>query len=753
MKRKMTPLEIFYIFHYTVFNNNKYKIMHILWVILTLVIVWPAQLLAQDAFNLESNRAVRTGYQLFGGYVTDLGIDSTGRMYASTLSPNGIFSSTDNATSWSGPVAGTDMGKINALAISDEPDTAYVIGGVHLYKTTDAGRHWTELVGSQGDTAANDFDLAIAYANGVLVVPTDDGSVDVSTDEGATFTNVSIPGTTDFTSLVGNSTGSEFYIIASGEETETRTLYVLDTTTLAVTATDQTGNHVWVAVKPTDDQFIVIAGAEGAFYTTTGVSGSWQTLTSSAVIGEVTFVGERIYLGDTYTDDLGATTTRLLTNVSQHAVDPANAETILLGSGTGVELSTDGGDTWSSTSNGITGVTVNDIAQSNNKKTVWLAAQGGLAHSSNFLSETPTWDYPILPDQASTDVVSVWVNPNDSDHIVAGANTLFVSTDGGESWTTPDALVGLTGNFNGIVADDDILYAGYTDQSRSSGAVYTSSDGGTQWSSVAGLDLPVNALSVLNNGTVLAGVGYEFNRAPERIGLFTYDGTEWLHVSAAEDQVVTTVLVRGETIYAAGIGNPSGKVVRSTDNGDTWENVTLNGLPENGYFQSLAAEPSTDTVYVATGHPAATGYVYKSTNGGDDWSLLYTGLVDEEFNSMLFDGLTTGTTLGIQELQSKANITLTAKKSKLTITLKDAATKEGLGNRTIKLYKKHSKHGDWKLVHSQDAYRTTADGRFTIPIAPQRTTYYQVRWKPATADTATYGETSYRSDRQKVIIH
>lgn len=720
---------------------------------LLLVLSWPALSQAEDAFNLESNRAVRTGYELFGGYVTDLGIDDTGRMYASTLSPNGIFSSTDNASSWSGPVAGTDLGKVNALAISDEPDTAYVIGGISLYKTTDGGRNWTELAGSNGDAESNDFDLSLAYANGVLVVPVRDGSIDVSTDEGATFTNVSIPGATDMTSLVGNSTGSEFYMIASGAETESRTLYVLNTATLAVTATSQTGNHVWVAVKPSDDQFIVIAGAEGSFYTTTGVGGSWQTLTSSAITGEVTFVGERIYLGDIYTDDLGATTTRLLTNVSQMAVDPADTEVMMLGSGTGVELSVDGGNTWSNTSNGITGVTVHDIAQSNNKKSVWLAAQGGLAHSSNFLSDTPTWDYPILPDQASTDVLSVWVDPSNSNHIVAGANTIFVSTDGGTSWTTPDNLVGLTGHFNDIVADGDILYAGYTDQSRSSGAVYISTDGGAAWTSIASLDLPVNTLGILNDGRVLAGVGYEFNRAPERLGLFAYDGTEWSHLAAAEDQVVTTILVKGETIYAAGIGDPSGKVVRSTDNGANWENVTLNGLPEDGYFQSLAAEPNTDTVYVATGRPAATGYVYKSTDGGDDWSLLYTGLVDEEFNSMLFDGLTTGTTLGIQELQSKAKLTLTAKKTKLTITLEDAATQDALSNRAIKLYQKHSKGADWKLVRSNRTRRTNAHGQLTIKITPQRTTYYQVRWTPSGKDKATYGETSYRSDQQKVTIH
>lgn len=720
--------------------------------LLLFVLGWPAVSLADDAFNFESKVAVRTGYELFGGYVTDLAIDSTGRMYASTSSPNGIFTSTDNAATWSGPEAGVDMGKVNALVVSDEPNTAYLIGGTKLYKTTDSGSTWTELTGSSGDAGASDYSLGIAYASGVLAVPVRDGSIDVSTDEGATFTNVSFGENLDIRSLVGNSTGSTFYILAASDDADIRTLYVLNVADEAVMTTSLSGNYAWVRVKPTDDNFIIVAGSAGALYTTTGVSGTWQTLTTDSINGEINYVGDRIYLGDRYTDDLGATTTTLTVAATQLAVDPNDVQNLLLGSSVGVQHSNDGGENWETKTTGIVGVTVNDIAQSDNKKTVWLAAQGGLAHSTNFLSNDPTWEYPIRPTSTSTNIASVWVNPDNTEHLIAGTATLFYSLDGGTNWTEANGLTGLTGSFNDIVNDGTTLYAAYSGQSGETGAVYMSLDNGLTWESLNGPAAPVQAIAVLSDGKIVAAVGDEFNETTAQRGLYIYDGSTWTQQDIATDQAMMTVLVTGETIYAAGIGNPDGKVVRSQDNGTTWEDISNNGLPEAGYFQSLAAEPSTNTVYVATGRPAGVGYVYKSTDGGDNWSLLYTGLVDEEFNSMLFDGLTTGTTLGVQELQSKAKLTFTAKKTKLTIALKDAATKDPLNRRVIKLYKKTTKHGDWRRVQFAKTQRTNTNGKLTITVNPGKTSYYQARWIPKTADQAAYGETAYRSKRLTVNV-
>lgn len=715
-----------------------------------LLILLPTTALAEDAFNKDTKKAVRVGYELFGGYITDLGIDDTGRMYASTLSPNGIFHSTDIAETWVGPITGTDLGKVNALVISDEPDTAYVIGGISLYKTIDGGVNWTELVGSTGDAGRNDFNMALAYTNGVLAAPVRDGSVDVSTDEGNTFINIPIAEDVTTQSIVGNADGSKFYILASADNDQNRTLYVLDVAEGTITPTDQLGNYAWVGVKPTDSDTIIIAGADGALYTTTGENGTWDTLTDEPITSEVNFIGDRIYLGDKYTDDLGETITNMSVTANQLAVDPNDSNFIAVGSGTGIQLSTDGGESWSSEakSNGLLGVTVNDIAQSDDKTSVWLAAQGGLAKSTNFLSDAPTWEYPILPDQASSNIESVWVDPENADHILAGATNMFVTTNGGDFWDVVTGVDNFSGTFSDIIADGDTLYASFLEQQSTSGTVYMSTDAGNTWTDIGGLNAPANDLAILDNGTLVVGTGYEFSDDTAQHGVFLYDGSTWEQVSLGTDQSIASVIVVGESIYAVGTGSPDGKLLRSQDNGATWEDITDNGLPTDAYFHSITAADA-NTLYAATGRPAGTSYVYKSTDAGDSWSLLYTGLVDEEFNEMIFDGLLTGTTVGLQSLYSKANVSMSVHGKTLTITLKDVATKSLLEERKMKLYKKVKRNGAWKQMKISPK-RTNSNGKLRVKLNQSKTTYYQARWLPNDTDAATYNTAAIRSDRLKV---
>ncbi len=720
-----------------------------------ILILWPAITLADDvfnddAFNKDTKKAQRIGYELYGGYITDLAIDDSGRMYASTLSSNGIFHSTDSAETWAASVGGTDIGKVNALVVSDEPDTAYVVGGISLYKTVDGGVNWIELTGSRGDAEQNDFNLVLAYSNGILAAPVRNGSVDISTDEGESFTNVVIAEDVTTSSIVGNADGSKFYILAAAGNDQTRTLYVLDVASGTISVTDQSGNYAWVGVNPLDPDTIVIAGADGALYTTTGEEGTWGTLTDEPITGEVNFIGDRIYLGDKYTDDLGETINNVIVTANQLAVDPNNSNLIIVGSGTGIQLSTDGGESWSENakSNGLLGVTVNDIAQTNNKEQVWLAAQGGLAHTTDFLSATPSWEYPILPDQASSNTECVWVDPNDADHIVAGAGNLFVSTNGGDTWTVAEGDENLVGTFADIVADGDTLYAAFIDQQGTSGTVYTSTDGGSTWTDIGGLNAPANDLALLSDGTLVVGTGYEFSDDETQHGIFLYDGSTWEQVSLGTDQSISSVVVVGESIYAVGTGSPDGKLLRSQDSGVTWEDITDNGLPSDAYFHSITAADA-DTLYVATGRPAGTSYVYKSADGGDNWSLLYTGLVDEEFNEMIFDGLLTGTTVGLQSLFSKANVDMSIKGRTLTIQLKDVATKTTLDQRKLKLYKKTKRNGEWKQMKI-DPKRTNSRGKLRVKLTQDKTTYYQARWQPNDTDAATYNTATIRSDRLKV---
>jgi photosystem II stability/assembly factor-like uncharacterized protein len=54
------------------------------------------------------------------------------------------------------------MGSIAAISAGADGDTFYAIGGISLYKTTDAGASWTELAGSSG-LNGNNFGSAIVF--------------------------------------------------------------------------------------------------------------------------------------------------------------------------------------------------------------------------------------------------------------------------------------------------------------------------------------------------------------------------------------------------------------------------------------------------------------------------------------------------------------------------------------------------------------------------------------------------------------
>ena len=62
----------------------------------------------------------------------------------------------------------------------------------------------------------------------------------------------------------------------------------------------------------------------------------------------------------------------------------------------------------------------------------------------------------------------------------------------------------------------------------------------------------------------------------------------------------------GSTAYAVSGESSQGSVYRFTDGGSTWTDLIGNGLPSDGWFYSLAVDPSnTDIVFAASWRPAA----------------------------------------------------------------------------------------------------------------------------------------------------
>ncbi|HLL75284.1 MAG TPA: DUF4214 domain-containing protein [Pyrinomonadaceae bacterium] len=202
------------------------------------------------------------------------------------------------------------------------------------------------------------------------------------------------------------------------------------------------------------------------------------------------------------------------------------------------------------------------------------------------------------------------------------SNGVYKSVDGGLTW----AATGLTGKTLHTVAVDPTNAATvYAGGFRS--GVFKSTDGGRTW---GGPYRPANQLEPdayflvvhpQTPTTLYASFSANFS------GLFrsTDGGLTWTLATGS-----TTPLLQvsfdpqaPSVIYAAGgSGSSAGVVFKSTDNGQSWSRVGT-GLPSGDLTSAVAVDPSnTSVLYVGM---STTG-VAKSTDGGQSWAAAGAGL-------------------------------------------------------------------------------------------------------------------------------
>lgn len=757
---------------YFMTKHTRYLIRGFLTSFVLLLPIW-AQASTGSVFDDSQATSSRINLQLYGGNAIEAVVGGDGTAYVATFSPNGIFMSSDAGSTWDSLPEGSDFGiPIGVVASDTSNTTAFTIAGIKLFRTQDSGASWDQLGGSEGDPLGTDYDQTIAYGNGRLFAPVRDGSLDISEDDGDTFTNVTIASNvTSIQSISASSTDDDVMVLARVED-DTKNLFV-----------SQDGGFTWgdgtvvdsnysaVAMDPQNIDFIILYGNDGADVSTSGPTGTFSEFTD--LMGDVIYVGNRIYVGSSYTDDDGAhwntlTPTDGVSSFGTNAiaVDANNTANVYIDTEIGMAVSNDGGDTWEDTNEGLYGVNVDDIAQSADEETVYLATTSGVAKTTNFTDDEPTWTFPIQVSEGSiSSVNSIWTDPNNPDTVVAGTNgDIYYSTDGGDTWTSASfSEAGDT--VSDFYYTDGVLYAGYNNDDRSDpdGGVQSSTDNGQTWTDLGGA-VAVNTLVVDTDGNIFVGAGLEMNTDEATRGVFKYDGNSWAALSGAVagKHIVTMIDAAGTLVAAAGSASDTvgAGAYRSTDGGETWTDVVNNGLVTDGWFHALAAEPNnSNAVYLSTARPAGTGYVYKSLDGGENWNLYHTGLVDETFNAMLFDGLVVGSNTGLSSLYGKATVTIKTNKNRIklnkkltvTVTVKDKATNEGIRNAKVKLYWKNKKNKSLKYAKKKKL--TNKNGKAILKVEIPRAKYLVAKWKPVKKSLKeSYGTSTYKSKTKRVRL-
>lgn len=706
--------------------------------------------------------AIASNLGLFGGQASSIAPDPlSDTVYVTNLAPNGLFVSSDSGISWVGLPSDVNYGVGRDVTVDPDTGTAFATVGDTLLRSTDQGGTWEDITVN----ITSPMDNGLIAAHGRLLVGLQGGDIAVSDDAGASFTIVTVASGTTIEYIAASPDTGVFYCLVTNTADDTDALYSstdvgltwvdMDVTNNGMTA----GTSLWkVAVNPTNGANLVTTSgvATSSNYMTTDGGDNWTAINDGS--GLAFDSTGRLYVGFNYTDDptassptwdVYATDTPLSSiYADQIAVDPEDVSVVFNNSGMGIAISRDRTATWEDSIDGVTSVKVYDISQTDDKTVVWLGANGGLAKTENFTADEPTWEYPVLPVPGTSNIHAVWVNPTNSDIVVAGLSTMIAySTDGGTTWsnsTTP-AFGGLVYEIVQSRLDDNTLYAAIANDDLTgtdSGAVFMSDDLGVTWTDLGFTDaMPAASLSIASDDTLLVGVGGDVSAT----GVYYYDGSSWSSLGGnPAGEEVTSVLIHPDTdttFFATtaqdGTGNGTNALWKSTDSGGSWTKIT-DGLEAAMNLDTLTAQTTTTpiTLYVAGQDIGLNGMVYKSSDGGETWGEYYEGLKQESFYAMFFDGLIAGNDRGLYDIKSRATLNLREKnKTRVSISLRDAATAKKLEHKKVTVYRKQS--GNWKKI---DSVRTNSKGKAVLSVQVANKAKLKAVWKPAGKDRREYAK-------------
>jgi len=245
-----------------------------------------------------------------------------------------------------------------------------------------------------------------------------------------------------------------------------------------------------------------------------------------------------------------------------------------------------------------------DIAFHPEDKNIWYVGVGS-GNVWKTMNAGTTWE-PIFDDQPSYSIGAVAVDPSNPNIVWVGTGEnvggrhvgygdgVYKSTDGGETWEN----MGLkeSEHISTMIVhpeNPDVVWVSAQGPLWDSGGqrgLYKTTDGGETWENVLSGDEWTGVTDVVmdpRNPDVLYAATWQHHR------------TKWAYMG----------------------GGPESGIHKSTDGGESWNEVTQ-GLPNANMGKiGLAVSPQRpDTVYAAITLERRTGGVFMSTNRGESWT-------------------------------------------------------------------------------------------------------------------------------------
>jgi photosystem II stability/assembly factor-like uncharacterized protein len=334
-------------------------------------------------------------------------------------------------------------------------------------------------------------------------------------------------------------------------------------------------------------------------------------------------------------------------------VSPANPNTIWVGSASGgLWKSTNGGVSWSTTTDELPTLGVTDIAiEPSNPAVMYIATGDGDAgdtYSVGVLKSTDggaTWTATGL-NWAVTQtrrISRLLMDPSNSSLLIAAtSNGIHKTTNGGTTWTQ----VSTTSNFRDLEFRPSAPATAYA--SRSNGQVYRSTNTGDTWTLLSG-GIPTSGSRVAL-GVTPANADYVYALYAASNGGFsalyrsTDSGTSWVSMSTTPnllgwdagggdvggqgsyDLAVAVSQSNPDEVYVGGVNN-----WKSTDGGVNWSIISMwyGGVGPAAVHadqHDLSFVPGTTTLYAGN-----DGGIYRTVDGGTSWTWLGGGLRTTQF--------------------------------------------------------------------------------------------------------------------------
>ncbi|MBK7852746.1 MAG: T9SS type A sorting domain-containing protein [Bacteroidetes bacterium] len=560
-----------------------------------------------------------TDQQLPTLVIIDLALNpvNTNILFASLL--QGVFKSTDGGNTW-GP---TSLDKTSYRIEMDPSNPDIILSSCvdGMYRTTDGGNTWSQVTtGTSIYERVNDIEFNpgnpnIVYASGYTIILR-------STDNGLTWTQTStgLP-SAPFGMYIAVTPANPDYVYAlmtSYQSPASGGFYALCRSTDA--------GLTWTSMSTTPN----ILG-----YDVTGASSGGQgAYCMSLAISPVN--ADEVYAGgiNLWKSTDGGVSWAVLsdwvgTNAPYVHADQQDLK-FLPGSGSvlyacndgGINVSTDGGTSWTDLSNGLEVMEFYKLSSAATDEDVIVA--GSQDNGTNLSNSSGVSRINF------GDGFKCIIDNTDSNTIYTSYQygALFRTNDGGVTQVSisPSSGQNFYANYSMNPVNSHTLYAAYDD-------VFKTCDGGDSWTRIAtglypssggAVSIPVVAAPSDTN-TIYLGRLTELYRT--RDGGATWDTlTSFVTPSAYITGIVVDptdankvwITYSGYSSYSA-ISNE--RVFKTTDGGDTWINVTYSGLPTVPVNCIVYENGSPDALYVGTDLG-----VYYLDNTMSHWIPYSTGL-------------------------------------------------------------------------------------------------------------------------------